>query len=165
MAQIDIEELLKQAADKWGYETVQAILREMDTQSIKWEGILRRSIMYEQEGTEITFHAADYGKYVDEGIGVFGPNRQSIRKESIPGIAYHLREWAGSKQLNPWAVATNIYKRGGIKPRPFFKSVIELRLPQLEEAINESYQVYMNNMVEGTTEDVKGQSKVVRGTR
>jgi hypothetical protein len=142
--------ILKGVKDKWGADTVAAIVKEIDRYPIKWKGVLRRSVSYEQQSDldgDITFNMADYGKFIDEGIGIFGPRNQRIPKRSIPGLAFYLRPWAQSKGLNPWAVATKIVERGGIKPRPFFNSVIQNRVPQLGEAITEAYTIYLNESI------------------
>ena len=145
--------LLKQVKDKWGRETVQAILRKIDSYPIRWKGTLRRSIMYQQEegpDGDINLLMADYGKFIDEGIGLQGPRKSPIPKKSIAGIAFHIKPWADSKGLNAWAVATNIQKRGGFKsgPRPFFNSVIDQRVEVLGESITKAYTDYLNQSIE-----------------
>lgn len=146
----DLIEILRDVKDKWGRDTVKAIIKKMDEYPIQWRGTLKRSISYEQKlgpDGDITFNMADYGQFIDEGTGVFGPRKKPIPRESIPGIAFYLKDWASSKNLNPWAVATNIVKRGGVKPRPFFKSVIDLRIPELGEAITLAYSKYLDNSI------------------
>lgn len=146
----ELIEILRRVKDKWGQETVQAIIRKIDSYPIEWRGTLRRSISYEQKSGpdgDIDFNVADYGKFIDEGTGIFGPNKTRIPRESIPKIAYHLKEWAQTKNLNPYAVATNIVKRGGVKPRPFFNSVIESRIGQLGEMIGAAYTDYLDNQI------------------
>jgi hypothetical protein len=146
----ELLEILKRVKDKWGQETVQAILRKMDSYPIQWRGTLRRSISYEQKDGpdgDIIFNVADYGKFIDEGTGLFGPKGTPIPRESIPKIAYYLKEWAQTKNLNPYAVATNIVKRGGVKPRPFFNSVIDARTEQLGELITSAYNEYLTNSI------------------
>jgi hypothetical protein len=144
----ELIELLRGVKDKWGQETVAAILKKLDSYPVRWRGTLRRSVMYSQQpgpDGDIDFDMADYGQFIDDGIGIFGPRKQPIKKKSIPGIAFHLKQWATSKNLNSWAVATNIQKRGGIKPRPFFNSVIDSRVPILGEAITDAYTTYLEN--------------------
>lgn len=142
--------LIKQVKDKWGLETVNAIVKKIDSYPIRWKGIIRRSIIYKQdEGPDgdIDFFMADYGRFIDEGVGLFGPRKTRIPNKSIAGIAFHIKPWADSKGLNNWAVATNIVKRGGIKPRPFFNSVIEQRVAILGQDITESMAEYMENSI------------------
>jgi hypothetical protein len=146
----ELNDILRKVKDKWGRETVQAIVREIDKYPIQYKGTLRRSISYEQKpgvDGDIDFNMADYGQYVDEGTGVFGPKKTAIPKTSIPGIAFYLKNWAQAKGLNPWAVATNIVKRGGIKPRPFFNTVIERRIEILGNDITTAYEDYLNEQI------------------
>lgn len=145
---MELEKLLEEVLDKWGRETVAAILKKIDSYPIKWKGTLRRSITYDVKDQTVDFLMADYGEFVDEGIGIFGPRKTRIPLESKGALAYHLQEWSSSKNLNNWAVATNIIKRGGIKPRPFFKSVIEQRTGSLETLIDTAYQKYMQEVVD-----------------
>jgi hypothetical protein len=141
----DFEKYLREAQDQWGRETVAAIIKAIDTYPIRWRGILKRSIIYKlpPKADQLPeLFMADYGKFVDEGIGLFGPRKTRIPKKSIAGIAFHIKPWADSKGLNNWAVATNIVKRGGIKPRPFFTTVIEARLPRFGELVTEQLRQY-----------------------
>lgn len=143
--------ILRLIKDRWGRETVEAIVRKIDEYPIQYKGTLRRSISYSQDDNidgEIQFNMADYGKFIDEGIGTFGPRNQAIPKTSIPGIAFYLKPWADSKGLNAWAVATNIVKRGGIKPRPFFNSVIEERIELLGNDITTALNEFMELQVQ-----------------
>lgn len=145
----ELRKILKDVYNKWGAETVRAIINKIDSYPVKWRGTLRRSISYSQPTEDqIDFNMADYGKFVDEGVGQFGPRGQRIPRESIPKIAYYLKPWAQSKGLNPYAVATNIVKRGGIKPRPFFNSVIEARVPQLGDAVVKAHEEYLNKTID-----------------
>ena len=146
----EITDILRKVKDKWGRETVKAIVNEIDKWPILFKGTLRRSISYEQKtgiDGDIDFNMADYGKYVDMGTGIFGPNKTPIPRESIPGIAFYLKTWASAKGLNPWAVATSIVKRGGIKPRPFFNNVIETRINSLGEGITSAMSDYLNDQI------------------
>jgi hypothetical protein len=146
----ELIKILRQVKDKWGRETVQAIIRQIDSYPIRFKGTLRRSISYSQDDTidgNIRFNMADYGQFIDEGVGLFGPNQKPIPRQSIPGIAFYLKPWAQAKGLNPWAVATNIVKRGGIRPRPFFNTVIEKRVPELGDTIIKTYEDYLDNQI------------------
>jgi|688.fasta_scaffold706582_2 hypothetical protein len=144
----ELAQILKLVQDKWGRETVNAIVRKIDSYPIRWNGTLRRSISYSQaQGIdgEIEFNMADYGKFVDEGVNGIFQNRNSpysFRISSIGGVAFHIKPWASSKGINNWAAARSI-ARDGIKPRPFFNSVIESRTPQLGEAITKAMADFM----------------------
>ena len=147
----DLTKLLEEAAAQWGAETVQAIKNKISEQKIIWEENLANSIAYKQtEGTDITFNMYSYGKYQDEGTGIFGSKKTPIPKSSIKGIAWFIEPWASSKGLNAWAVATSIQRHGGIEARPFFKSTIEIMVPKLNEYIDAAYKDFMDKIVEDT---------------
>ena len=144
----DIQEILNKLLDKWSQDTLNEMLRRIDSQDIKWRGILRRSLMYEITKDGVEFLMADYGRFIDDGTGIFGPRKQRIPKSSIPGMAYHLKAWASSKNINPWAVATKIQQRGGVKAKPFFKSVIEQRLQTQQAEIQQGLQDYITQRIQ-----------------
>lgn len=143
--------LLRQVKDQWGRETVAAIIKRLDTYPIKWKGTLRRSITYEQqEGADgdIDFFMADYGKFVDDGVNGTSTSRgsQFSFKGNWKGTAFYIKPWATSKGISPFAVAKSIQKKG-IKPRPFFNSVIEQRVAVLGEDITQAVADYMEQQV------------------
>lgn len=148
----ELIDLLRQIKDQWGRETVAAILKKIDSYPIKYKGTLKRSITYEQDKSvdgDIEFFMADYGQFVDKGVNGIAQSRNSqfnFRQTSIKGVAYHIKPWADSKGLNNWAVATNIVKKG-IKPRPFFDSVIQARVAVLGEDITQGIANYMEEQV------------------
>ena len=147
----ELEQILEDALDKWGQETVQAILRKIDSYPIRWKGLLRRSISYDIKGQNVEFLMADYGKFIDEGIGLFGSRKTRIPTSKKGALAYYLKEWSTSKGLNSWAVATNIIKRGGIKPRPFFNSVIQQRVQGLDKVLNDAYDDFLQKAVDNAS--------------
>lgn len=156
----ELIQILLDVKDKWGQETVQAIIKKIDSYPIRWQGTLRRSISYEQDDTldgDITFNMADYGKFIDEGVNgsrsVYTTAYQF--KGNYKGTAYHLTSWANSKGLNRYAVARSIQKKG-IKPRPFFNSVIQQRVDKdLPKLIETAYNDYLNKSIEDFNNDVK----------
>lgn len=146
----ELTDILRKVKDKWGEDTVKAIITKLDSYPVRWKGTLRRSVSYSQDtgvDGDIDFNMADYGQFIDEGTGLFGPKKIAIPKTKIPGIAFYLKPWAQSKGLNPWAVATNIVKRGGVKPRPFFNNVIEARIESLGEGITEAMNQYLEDQI------------------
>ena len=147
----ELEQILEDALDKWGQETVQAILRKIDSYPIRWKGLLRRSISYEIKGQNVEFLMADYGKFIDEGFGLFGSRKTRIPTSKKGALAYYLKEWSTSKGLNSWAVATNIIKRGGIKPRPFFNSVIQQRVQGLDKVLIDAYDDFLQKAVDNAS--------------
>jgi hypothetical protein len=138
--------ILQEVKRQWGSETVAAILAEMQRQNLRYEGKLQESIEFKQDATldgNITFEMLEYGEYLDEGVNgqasayttrfQFSGDPQKIR--AMGGALF---AWATSKGRNPWAVA-NSMQRKGLRPRRFFKNVVEQRVnenlgPMLEQA-------------------------------
>lgn len=144
----ELIKLLEKVQDEWGLETVKAILNQIDSFPIKDKGTLRRSISYAQGKEGITFNMADYGKFVDEGVDglITAVGSQFKFRGNFKGMAFHLKEWSNSKGLNEYAVAYRIQQRG-IKPRPFFTSIIEKRVPKLGEAILQAQTDYLDKQI------------------
>ena len=149
---MELKDLLQQVTDQWGAETVAAILRKLDSYPIRWNGTLRRSISYEQDGTDIRFNMADYGSFIDEGVSGTVVKRDTpfSFRGRYKGTAFYIKDWALSKGLNQWAVAKSIQKKG-IKPRPFFTSVIESRIPELEPLITQATEDYLISVLQQQT--------------
>jgi hypothetical protein len=149
---MELKDLLQQVTDQWGAETVAAILRKLDSYPIRWNGTLRRSISYEQDGTDIRFNMADYGSFIDEGVSGTVVKRDTpfSFRGRYKGTAFYIKDWALSKGLNQWAVAKSIQKKG-IKPRPFFTSVIESRIPELEPFIAQATEDYLISVLQQQT--------------
>lgn len=149
---MELKDLLQQVTDQWGAETVAAILRKLDSYPIRWNGTLRRSISYEQDGTDIRFNMADYGSFIDEGVSGTVVKRDTpfSFRGRYKGTAFYIKDWALSKGLNQWAVAKSIQKKG-IKPRPFFTSVIESRIPELEPLIAQATEDYITSVLQQQT--------------
>jgi hypothetical protein len=147
---MDLKTIIEEASDNWGRETVAAILKRIDSIPIKWNGTLRRSISYEQDGTDITFNMTDYGKFIDEGVSGTKIKRDTPYsfRGNYKGTAYFVKDWALSKGKNPWAIARVIQKEG-IKARPFFNSVIESRVPDLEPLIAQAVEDYITSKLSG----------------
>ena len=145
----ELVKLLAEVQDKWGEETVKAIIKKLDSYPIKWQGTLRRSVSYSQKQSgDIEFLMADYGKFIDEGVDgtLIKRNSPYSFKGNIPGTAFYIKKWADSKGINPYAAATSIQRRG-IEPRPFFNDVIESRIDDLGEAINKAQQEYIDKTI------------------
>ena len=143
-----IYEILQEAKRKWGSETVEAIKKKIADDDIIWQSNLFNSIRFEQDDTldgEIDFKMTDYGRFIDEGVNgtSISQNSQFSFKGKWKGTAEAIIPWADSKGLNPYAVARKI-QRDGIKPRRFFKDVIESRLPDLATELQNAYTTYLN---------------------
>lgn len=147
---MDLQELLRQAANRWGFETVTAIVKKLNSYPILFNGTLRRSISYEQvEPFDIKIYMADYGQFQDEGVDGQDVSHGSPYKfkGNYWGTAYYIKPWADAKGFdNPFGLARHIQSQG-IKPRPFFKSVLETRIPDLQKSLNDTYQRYLDDMV------------------
>jgi hypothetical protein len=142
-------ELINSVKDRWGRETVAAIIQKIREENLVFNGTLERSISYEQDAAgEISFFMADYGVYQDQGVnGTEGQVGSQFQfKGNWKGTAFHLKEWATAKNLNPYAVAKSIQKKG-IQPKKFFTSVVESRLNVLGESINQSITDYMTMLI------------------
>jgi hypothetical protein len=140
-----MEEELKRALELWGAETVKKIIAAMPADT----GRLKASVKYTIGQEFIDFSMETWGRYLDEGTGKFGPKAKPLGKKSRAGIAMALKMsgWASRKNLNPWAVATNIVKRGGLKPRRFFNDVIERELATLVPHLDDAFVEYIEGRV------------------
>jgi hypothetical protein len=148
----ELIDILRKVKDKWGQETVTAIIKRIDEEDLKWNGTLRRSVSYEQEDGpdgDISIFMADYGQFQDEGVNGVSVNRQSpfsFKITSIGGVAYHIKPWADSKGLNNWAVARSLVRKG-IKPKKFFNDVIEKRIESLGVDIESAVAQYLERSI------------------
>ncbi len=143
--------LLQQAKAQWGIETVQAIKNKITEDNIIYQSNLLNSIGFTQDDTldgNITFNMAEYGKFIDEGVNGIQESQgsQFSFKGNYKGTAVAIKQWADSKGLNNWAVAHSIQKKG-IQPRRFFNSVIESRIPNLEQLLDTAYRTYLDAMI------------------
>ena len=140
-----MNEELKKILDEWGAETVGKIIQAIDTNNLKWRGTLRRSIIYQIGEDNIQFLMADYGKFFDENS-----DSPTFKKGSKGALAYHLKDWASSKGLNSWAVATNIVKRGRLKRKPvnFFTAVIEKQIANLAPKLDDGIIRYLDQRIQ-----------------
>lgn len=147
-----IYEILQEAKREWGAETVEAIKLKINEDDIIFQSVLLNSIAFKQDTTldgEINFDMAKpYGKFIDEGVNgtsVSVGSEFSFRGK-WKGTALAIKPWADAKGLNPYAVARKI-QRDGIKPRRFFGSVIESRLPDLAKKLEAAYTTYLNDAI------------------
>jgi hypothetical protein len=139
--------ILNLAKKQWGIETVQAIIRKIEQDNTIWEGNLKNSIRFKQDEKtgDITFLMKEYGEYLDEGVNGTRSaySTQYQYRGNWKGMGFALTKWADSKGLNPYAVAWTL-QRDGLKPRRFFKSVIESRVPDLATSLERAYNDYLN---------------------
>lgn len=148
-----LEDVLNILYQRWAKETIAIMLRVMDTANasgLRWRGNLRKSLTYvlTEEGVELLMTAA-YGQFQDEGVNGLLNNYGSpfsfsaartgkIDKKVVAKMARALRPWAKSKNLNEFAVAYSL-QRKGIKPKRFFKTVYEARIDALVADIEKAY--------------------------
>jgi hypothetical protein len=90
----------------------------------------------------------EYGEFLDEGVNgtrsAYATQYQY--RGNWKGMGFALTKWADSKGLNPYAVAWSLQEKG-LKPRRFFKSVIESRVDDLALLIEKSYNDYLNGLM------------------
>jgi hypothetical protein len=144
-----MKEELEKALKLWGEETVKKIQAAIVTKRVLDTGKLRNSIKYVIGDGFIQFTMETYGRYMDEGTGRFGTKSKPLTKRSIPAIAgaLELSGWASRKNLKPWAVATNIVKRGGLKPRGFFNVIIEKEIGGLLPYLDGAFIEYLEGRI------------------
>ena len=145
----ELVNILNLAKKQWGIETVQAIIRKIEQENIIWEGNLKNSIRFKQQDNgDITFLMKEYGEFLDEGVNgtrsAYATQYQY--RGNWKGMGFALTKWADSKGLNPYAVAWSLQEKG-LKPRRFFKSVIESRVDDLALLIEKSYNDYLNGLM------------------
>ena len=151
----NLRKLIDDAKKKWGLAVEKKIKQTILDQHLLNTGDLLQSVESKLEGEDIQFDVAPYAKYQDEGTGTFGPSKTAIPKEKAKGMAHYLKDWAVSKGLNEYAVAYSIIKRGGLRPRPFYKSVIEAMVPELETFLNEAYKSGLDKIVEEANKEAR----------
>ena len=142
--------LINQIKDRWGRETVFAIISRIQEEQAFFTGTLERSVIFEQDTStgDITFFMADYGEFLDEGVNGtdIGRGSKFSFRGNWKGTALYIKQWANAKGLNEWATARSIQKKG-IEPRRFFTSVIERRIAILGEEITQGISDYMTNLI------------------
>lgn len=143
--------LLQEVKRNWGIETVNAIKAKIQAEEAIYSSNLLDSIGLNQDDSldgNITFKMADYGKFLDEGVNglIQSQNSQYQFKGNWRGTAVAIKSWAESKGLNPWATAHSIQNKG-IRPRKFFTSVIEARMPNLATDLEQAYTTYLTDQI------------------
>lgn len=147
----DLILLLQQVKAEWGLETVNAIKAKLQEEDAIFSSQLLNSIGFSQDDTldgNISFKMTDYGKFIDEGVNGLLQSQgseYSFRGNWI-GTALAVQAWSTAKGLNMWAVGRSIQDKG-IRPRRFFSSVIESRLPNLATDLEQAYVTYMEQQI------------------
>ena len=140
--------LLLQVKSEWGMETVNAIKAKIEQEDAIFSSQLLNSITFTQEVSldgDVKFIMADYGHFIDEGVNGLTTQwgSQFSFKGNWKGTAAAVGDWAAAKGLNQWALGRSIQDKG-IKPRKFFTSVVEARIPDLATMLETAYTTYLN---------------------
>ena len=140
--------LLLQVKSEWGMETVNAIKAKIEQEDAIFSSQLLNSITFTQEVSldgDVKFIMADYGQFIDEGVNGLTTQwgSQFSFKGNWKGTAAAVGDWAAAKGLNQWALGRSIQDKG-IKPRKFFTSVVEARIPDLATMLETAYTTYLN---------------------
>ena len=144
---VSLDDIFLEVAENWGYETVQAIKKKITESQLVDRGVMKASVNYNVKSLDdITFSIIDYAKFTDEGTGIFGPNKTPLKVGYWKKLGWILIQngWASRNNVNPWAVAKAIENKGGLKPRKFYKSVIDTRVNNgsLGKAIDSALKLY-----------------------
>lgn len=147
----ELIKILQDAKAQWGLGTVEAIKKKIADDRIIYQSNLLNSIGFSQDDTpdgNITFKMTDYGKFVDEGVNglLVDHNSEYSFRGNWQGTAFAIKAWADSKGLNNFALGHSIQKKG-IKPRRFFNSVVEARIPDLASDLEEAYIGYLEGLI------------------
>lgn len=142
--------ILNEVLDNWGFETVQAMKRKLASTTpypTGDTGRLSASLNWKvNDDQTVSFIAADYAKFIDEGTGIFGPDKRKFNIDYPKKLGAILSKsgWATRKNVNPWATARSIYNKGGLKPRKFYNDVIAQRVGNgsLEAALNSAIELW-----------------------
>lgn len=143
----ELDDIFLEVAENWGYETVQAIRKKINESQLIDRGVMKASVNYNVKSLDdITFSIADYAKFTDEGTGIFGPSKKAFKVGYWKKLGWILIQsgWASRQNVNAWAVAKAIENKGGLKPRKFYKSVIDTRVNDgsLGKAIDAALKLY-----------------------
>jgi len=147
----ELIEILLRVKSDWGMETVNAIKEKIAQENAIFSSDLQNSITFTQDTTldgDVNFIMNDYGQFVDEGVNGLAQQWGSPYsfKGNWKGTAMAVTDWAAAKGLNKWALGHSI-QREGIKPRRFFKSVIETRANvNLPEMLDTAYRQYLDSI-------------------
>lgn len=129
----------------WGNEVIEKLKKSLaDSTSEMTSGNLSTSLIvlpieFLGNKWQLTFKAADYWKFINEGVQGAGGKRKTPGKSFVnkaPGSPFKftskppplfknpsLRYWAENKGLNPFAVRASIFRQG-IRATHFFDKVI-----------------------------------------
>ena len=144
----ELIQILLRVKSEWGMQTVNAIKAKIEQEDAIFSSQLLNSITFTQEVSldgDVKFIMADYGHFIDEGVNGLTTQwgSQFSFKGNWKGTAAAVGDWAAAKGLNQWALGRSIQDKG-IKPRKFFTSVVEARIPDLATMLETAYTTYLN---------------------
>ena len=149
MNEQDLIKILADVQRAWGQETVTAIQNKIREIALIDTGDLGASISFTEENNEVKFIMIDYGKFQDQGVNglIVSHGSEFSFRGQWKGTAFAIKNWANARGLNPFATARSIQNKG-IKPKKFFNSVVESRMPVLEDGTNAAITDFMNAIVQ-----------------
>ena len=150
----ELETLLVEAKKKWGQSVVEAIKKKIDELNINDRGQMKASVNFNPSETadgDNPFSIIDYGEFQDSGVNPVGQKLYETEfqfKGKYFGTAEAIKSWSKLGEKNPYAVAYKIQFVTGLKPRKFYRSVIEANLEKLGEIWSKTYNDYLTKQIE-----------------
>jgi len=116
--------------DQWNNETIKLLQKSLDekastgTSQALRQSIEPQAIKTTDNGLSVEIVMEDYYKYIDQGVqgvggekkggGIFeqvAPNSPFSYKEGNKPSAEHFKQWALTKNLNPFAVRESVFRK------------------------------------------------------
>jgi len=151
---MDLTEILIEAKKKWGKSVVEAIKKKISEINLIDSGELEKSITFDPsegvDGGQI-FSMKEYAKFQDLGVNPVGKNLYETEfqfKGNFVGTANAIKKWGKLGDKNPYAVARKIQFITGLKPKKFYRSIIEAQLEGLGQIYADAYSQYLNDQIE-----------------
>jgi hypothetical protein len=152
----ELKAIIESVEEQWGIETVKAIKNKIKQEKLIWSSRLYNSVGMTYQDSELDIFMDDYGHFQDDGVkSSYGRGTSDTGLQfrgNWKGMAFHLKRWADSKGLNAYAVAYSIQNKG-IKPKRFFTTVIEDRVPILGDSINKAIGDFMDAQTNRSNEE------------
>jgi hypothetical protein len=157
--------------DQWNNETIKLLQKSLDekastgTSQALRQSIEPQAIKTTDNGLSVEIVMEDYYKYIDQGVqgvggekkggGIFeqvAPNSPFSYKEGNKPSAEHFKQWALTKNLNPFAVRESVFRKG-ITPNHFYSDVmteqwIDVLVDRLEKVGAGAVEILIVNSIE-----------------
>jgi len=157
--------------DQWNNETIKLLQKSLDekastgTSQALRQSIEPQAIKTTDNGLSVEIVMEDYYKYIDQGVqgvggekkggGIFeqvAPNSPFSYKEGNKPSAEHFKQWALTKNLNPFAVRESVFRKG-ITPNHFYSDVmteqwIDVLVDRLEKVGAGTVEILIVNSIE-----------------